>query len=110
LTSVDTGYASSRPGAAGVLALAFPLHPPGRPERSRVSELLGAGLGTLVIQGERDALGAPHEFPLHLPLVVVPGADHEFRVPARDPRSRRDVLDVIVSAARTWIGRRLRHD
>ena len=99
-----------RLGAAGALALAFPLHPPGRPERSRVRELLDARLKTLVIQGERDALGAPQEFPLHLPLVVVPGADHEFRVPARDTRSGRDVLDLIVTAARAWIGRRVRRD
>ena len=99
-----------RLGAAGALALAFPLHPPGRPERSRVRELLDARLKTLVIQGERDPLGAPQEFPLHLPLVVVPGADHEFRVPARDTRSGRDVLDLIVTAARAWIGRRVRRD
>ena len=98
-----------RLGAAGVVALAFPLHPPGRPERSRVSELLGAGVSTLVIQGERDALGAPHEFPFHLPLVAVPLADHEFRVPARDGGSRRDVLNLIVTAARGWLGHRLRH-
>jgi uncharacterized protein len=36
-------------GAVGVVALAFPLHPPGRPEKSRVDELLGAGLPTLVV-------------------------------------------------------------
>ena len=95
-------------GAAGVLALAFPLHPPGRPERSRVHELLGAGLPTLVVQGERDALGAPHEFPPGSSIAVVPRADHEFRVPARDSRSRREVLDVVVTAAQTWIDRRVR--
>ncbi len=97
-----------RLGAAGVLALAFPLHPPGRPERSRVGELLGTGVRTLVIQGECDALGTPYEFPLHLAIVVVPGADHEFRVPARDVRSRRDVMESIVTATHTWIVRRLR--
>jgi len=95
-------------GAAGVLALAFPLHPPGRPERSRVHELLGAGLPTLVVQGERDALGTPYEFPPYVPLTVVPRADHEFRVPARDARSGPEVLDLIVAAAGTWIHRRLR--
>lgn len=99
-----------RLGAAGVLALAFPLHPPGRPERSRVDELLASGLRTLVIQGERDAFGTSYDFPLHLPLVVVPAADHEFRVSARDSRSRREALDTIVAAAHAWIARRLRHD
>ena len=46
-------------GASGVLALAFPLHPPGRPEKSRADELLGVRLPTLVVQGERDPFGGP---------------------------------------------------
>ncbi len=48
-------------GATGVLALAFPLHPPGRPDRSRVAELAGAGVPALVVQGERDPFGGPGE-------------------------------------------------
>ncbi|GAA3350660.1 hypothetical protein GCM10020358_77460 [Amorphoplanes nipponensis] len=40
-------------GASGVLALAFPLHPPGRPERSRAAEL-PARIPTLVVNGDRD--------------------------------------------------------
>jgi predicted alpha/beta-hydrolase family hydrolase len=46
-------------GALGVLALAFPLHPPGRPERSRLDELQGAGTSVLVINGDRDPFGVP---------------------------------------------------
>jgi predicted alpha/beta-hydrolase family hydrolase len=46
-------------GALGVLALAFPLHPPGKPERSRVAELRGAGTSVLVINGSRDPFGVP---------------------------------------------------
>ncbi|MEV4842981.1 alpha/beta family hydrolase [Micromonospora matsumotoense] len=45
-------------GAAGVVALAFPLHPPGRPERSRAAEL-ATGLPTLVVNGDRDPFGTP---------------------------------------------------
>jgi predicted alpha/beta-hydrolase family hydrolase len=44
-------------GARGVLALAFPLHPPGRPERSRADELRSAGTDVLVISGSRDPFG-----------------------------------------------------
>jgi uncharacterized protein len=50
--------------AVAVVALAFPLHPPGRPERSRLTELLEAaraGLPVLVVQGERDPFGSPAE-------------------------------------------------
>jgi uncharacterized protein len=50
-----------RLGAAGVCLLAFPLHPPGRPERSRAGELTGAGVPALVVQGRRDPFGGPDE-------------------------------------------------
>lgn len=46
--------------ARAVCALAFPLHPPGKPEKSRADELAlppGAGIGVLVVQGERDPFG-----------------------------------------------------
>ncbi|GAA5158483.1 alpha/beta family hydrolase [Ornithinimicrobium tianjinense] len=54
----------ARPGIAGVVCLAFPLHPPGAPEKSRAAELegpLAAGLPTLVVQGARDPFGTPEE-------------------------------------------------
>ena len=51
-------------GASAVLALSFPLHPPGRPEKSRAGEarlVTDAGRPLVVIQGERDAFGGPDE-------------------------------------------------
>ena len=48
-------------GADGVVCLSFPLHPPGKPERSRAGELTGAGVPVLVVQGERDPFGRPDE-------------------------------------------------
>ncbi len=46
-------------GARAVIALAFPLHPPGRPDRSRADELAAAGTDVLVINGDRDPFGVP---------------------------------------------------
>ena len=46
-------------GAAGVLCLAFPLHPPGRPEKTRLPELEAVTVPVLVIQGESDPFGVP---------------------------------------------------
>src|SRR5206468_382232 len=46
-------------GALAVLCLAFPLHPPGRPEKSRLSELDAVSVPTLVVQGARDPFGMP---------------------------------------------------
>ena len=45
--------------AVGVLCLAVPVHPPGRPERSRLDELDAVSVPVLVIQGERDPFGMP---------------------------------------------------
>jgi predicted alpha/beta-hydrolase family hydrolase len=45
-------------GAVGVVALAFPVHPPGRPGVSRAEELR-TGLPTLVVNGDRDPFGVP---------------------------------------------------
>jgi len=91
--------------ADGCLALAFPLHPPGKPERSRVDELEGAGVATLVIQGERDPFGRPDEFPPDVDLTVVPLADHSFRVPRRGEVTQEDALGIIVEATLEWVVR-----
>ncbi|CAA9324972.1 MAG: Hydrolase SCO5215, alpha/beta fold family [uncultured Nocardioidaceae bacterium] len=92
-------------GASGVLALAFPLHPPGRPERSRLEELTAVTVPTLVVQGEADAFGGPDEFPVEQPVVVVPGADHGFKVSRRGLLSQSDALGIIVEAALEFVVR-----
>jgi predicted alpha/beta-hydrolase family hydrolase len=96
---------ATRLGAAGCLALSFPLHPPGRPERTRVGELAAAGVPTLVVQGERDNMGLPEEFPEQTDLAVVPAADHGLRVPARAPVSQSEALDLVVEATLEWLVR-----
>ena len=92
-------------GASGCLALSFPLHPPGRPERSRLDELECAGVPTLVVQGERDPFGTPEEFPEDVDLTVVPGADHGFKVPKRGDVTQEDALQIIVEATLEWVVR-----
>ncbi|SDB95725.1 hypothetical protein GA0111570_111111 [Raineyella antarctica] len=67
------------PPALGVVALAFPLHPPGRPEKSRSDELGAVAGPVLVIQGERDTFGTYAEVRAAAPgrqVVEVPGATH----------------------------------
>ncbi len=46
-------------GAVAVLCLAFPVHPPGRPEKSRLAELDAVEVPVLVVQGESDPFGMP---------------------------------------------------
>lgn len=97
-------------GAIGCLALSFPLHPPGRPDKSRADELAGAGVPVLVVQGERDPMGRPEEFPAdlpHLDLAVVPAADHGLKVPARAPVSQDEAMGIVVESTLEWLVREL---
>ena len=92
-------------GAAGVLALAFPLHPPGRPEASRLEELTAVRVPVLVVQGDRDPFGGPEEFPAGPPLVVVPGGDHGLAVPRRGELSQEDAWGLVVEAVLEFLVR-----
>jgi len=67
-------------GAVGAVALAFPLHPPGRPESSRAGELDPA-LPTLVVNGDRDPFGVPVAAGA-VEVLVRPGERHDLR---KDP-------------------------
>ena len=79
-------------GARGVIALAFPLHPPGRPERSRAAELAMAGTDVLVVNGRNDPFGIPRRAAGRR-LVVLDGETHAL---SRHP-------EAVGRAARSWL-------
>ena len=81
-------------GATGVLCLAFPVHPPGKPEKTRLAELDDVTVPVLVVQGERDPFGRPPEAPGR-EVVVVPGT-HSLRSAGR-----------IAEAVTAWLRTRL---
>ena len=78
-------------GAVAVLCLAFPVHPPGKPEKSRLDELDGVEVPVLVIQGQADPFGMPPGR-AGREVVAVPGT-HSFTKP----------LTGVVEAARPWL-------
>ena len=83
-------------GAAGVVALAFPLHPPGQPAKSRDAELRAAGTGVLVVNGDRDPFGVPEPDGSTV-VVVLAGETHAL---SRDPGA-------VAAAVARWLrGRR----
>ena len=87
-------------GAAGVLALAFPLVPPGR-TASRLDELRQPSVPRLVVQGSRDAFGVPTAEP-GVRVHVVAGADHAFAVRKKDRRAQAEVQVEIEGVVRDW--------
>jgi predicted alpha/beta-hydrolase family hydrolase len=82
--------------AVAVLALAFPEHPPGKPEKSRQFELDAVEVPALIVQGERDPFGVPK-----------PGHHHELVVLAGDHNLSAD-LEGVSRAAAEWLARVLR--
>ena len=69
---------SAGTAAAGVIALAFPVHPPGKPENSRLAELDQVSVPVLVVQGDRDPFGMPPAAAGRT-VVVIEGADHGLK-------------------------------
>ena len=71
---------------AAIVCLAFPLHLPGRPDKSRVGELLAPSAPRLVLQGTKDSFGTAEEIRTaigtaeSIQLVELPGADHGYRI------------------------------
>jgi predicted alpha/beta-hydrolase family hydrolase len=80
-------------GASGVIALAFPLHPPGQPDKTRDGELRSAGTSVLVVNGDRDPFGVP-EPDETTDVVVLPGEVHAL---AKHP-------EAVGAAAAAWLG------
>lgn len=79
-------------GAVGVLCLAFPTQPPGRPDApSRLPELDGAGVPVLVVQGTTDPYGTP------------PPAAGRTIVPVAGDHALKKDLPAVVAAVRDWL-------
>lgn len=96
--------------AAGLLLLAYPLHPAGRPEQLRAAHLPAIRMPTLCINGTRDALcrqdlmldalrGVQARWTMHW----IEAADHSFHVLKSTGRTDADVFAEITSATREWL-------
>jgi uncharacterized protein len=86
-------------GAAGLICLGYPFHPPGRPERLRTVHLAGLGTPTLICQGTRDPFGRPEEvadYPMSpaIRFMWVPDGEHSFRPTKASDRTWEANLDL----------------
>ena len=77
--------------ARAVLCLAFPLHPPGRPERTRLDELEAVPVPVLVVQGGSDPFGIP------------PAGENRTVVTVAGTHSLRADLDAVRTAISQWL-------
>ena len=94
----------------GLLLLAYPLHPPGKPQRLRVEHLAKIRVPVLCINGTRDTFCTRDLMEKALESVQadwtmhwIEGADHSFRVLKSSGRSDADVYVEIGEAVRRWL-------
>jgi predicted alpha/beta-hydrolase family hydrolase len=80
-------------GAVGVLCLAFPVHPPGKPEKTRLDELDAVQLPVLVVQGTGDPFGMP------------PAGANRIVVEVAGNHSLNKDLDAVAAAVGDWLPR-----
>jgi predicted alpha/beta-hydrolase family hydrolase len=95
--------------AAALGLFAYPLHPPGQPEKRRDGHLGAIALPTLFCSGTRDAFGTPEELAAAAALVpdatvhLLDGADHGFAVLKSSGRTQRDVWVDAAGALTGWL-------
>ena len=99
--------------AAGLVLLAYPLHPPGRPEQLRDGHLARVAVPMLFVQGTRDAFARPDllagvlsSLGERATLHSIEGGDHSFGVPRRGGRTPAQVEAEVVSVIADWLSAR----
>jgi predicted alpha/beta-hydrolase family hydrolase len=94
----------------GLLLLAYPLHPPGQPQKLRMSHLGAIHVPVLCLNGTRDAFcertlmedvlsGLGTNWQMHW----LEAADHGFHVLKRSGRTDLDVLDEVAGVTGAWL-------
>jgi uncharacterized protein len=93
-----------------IVCLAFPLHPPGQPGKSRVAELLAPTVPRLVLQGSKDSFGTPEEIRTGIgqakgiTVVELSGADHGYRIAKSSSFTPADLRMTLVTEVSRFIG------
>jgi predicted alpha/beta-hydrolase family hydrolase len=102
--------ADARLPLAGLVALGYPLHPPGKPQQRRDQHLPAIRRPMLIVQGSRDAFGSPDEFgelltrmnPVPL-LHVITGGDHSFKLSRASSAQQQLLFAVMIETVAKWI-------
>ena len=97
-------------GVAGLLVLGYPFHPPGKPERLRTEHLATLTTPSLILQGERDALGRREEvagYTLSPSITVswLPDGDHSLKPRKSSGHTEKENLDRAVAQAAAFCSR-----
>lgn len=92
----------------GLLCLGYPFHPVGRPERLRTEHLYEITTPTLILQGERDALGsrqevASYKLPEIFQVQWLPDGDHDFKPRVKSGYTHQQNLQQAISVVTNFV-------
>jgi predicted alpha/beta-hydrolase family hydrolase len=97
---------------SGLLLLAYPLHPPGKPDQLRDAHLPSIRVPVLCVNGTRDPFCTPELMKRVLERVTTPwemlwldGADHSFHVLKSSGKTDAQVMTEVADAAEKWVAR-----
>ena len=100
---IATHLAAQGDSIAGVFALGYPLHPPGKPAQQRSAHLPRVAVPVLIVQGERDTFGTPAELEPVLAAMTAPvtletvsGGDHSLGAKGRSSDRLYDWLGALI--------------
>jgi predicted alpha/beta-hydrolase family hydrolase len=97
-------------GVRGLICLGYPFHPPGKPDRLRTAHLADLRTPTLILQGERDALGTREEIAGYrlsgsIELGFLPDGDHSFKPRKASGHTEAGNIDVAVARIDEFLSR-----
>ncbi|MGY2285076.1 alpha/beta fold hydrolase [Pseudomonas gingeri] len=97
-------------GAQGLVCLGYPFYAAGKPEKPRVAHLAGLATATLIVQGERDALGnrqavSDYALSARIELSWLQAADHDLKPLKASGFSHAQHLDTAARQIAEFIGR-----
>lgn len=101
MVAAGADHAEPPTHVVGVVTIAYPLHPPGKPDRLRVEHMPSVTVPWLFVQGTRDPFGSPDELQAWSATVAGPVSHHWVENRGHDLKG----ADAVVSAAICdWLG------
>lgn len=94
-------------GISGVACLGYPFHPAGKPEKLRTEHLRAFPIPTLIVQGERDALGAraeiaDYDLDQSIKIVWLPDGDHSFKPRKKSGHTEDENITAAIAAVASF--------
>ena len=96
-------------GAAGLVCLGYPFHPPGRPEKLRTEHLAAIQAPTLIVQGERDPFGKRDEVAAYAlspstKMFWAPDGDHDQKPRKSSGFTHAENMAAVADAVASFMG------